>query len=46
MGGTTVCGVAETAAGRTAAEFAGVLGPRLGLRLVLVHVIDGAPATR
>jgi nucleotide-binding universal stress UspA family protein len=44
MGGTIVCGVAETAAGRTAAELAGLLGARLGLRLVLVHVIDGVPA--
>jgi len=43
MGGTIVCGVAETAAGPTAAELAGVLGARLGLRLVLVHVADGVP---
>jgi len=44
MGGTIVCGVAETQEGRTAAELAGALGARLGLRLVLVHVIDGVPA--
>jgi nucleotide-binding universal stress UspA family protein len=44
MGGTLVCGVAETPAGRTAAELAGALGARLGRRLVLVHVIDGVPA--
>lgn len=44
MGGTIVCGVAETPDGRTAAELARALGARLGLRLVLVHVIDGVPA--
>jgi len=43
-GGTIVCGVAETAEGQSAAELAGALGTRLGLRLVLVHVIDGVPA--
>ena len=42
--GTVVCGVTETADGRTAAELAGALGTRLGLRLVLVHVVDGVPA--
>jgi len=41
--GTVVCGVAETPDGRSAAELAGALGARLGLRLVLVHVVDGVP---
>jgi nucleotide-binding universal stress UspA family protein len=43
MGGTIVCGVAERPDGRTAAELARALSVRLGLRLVLVHVIDGVP---
>jgi nucleotide-binding universal stress UspA family protein len=42
--GTVVCGVTETPDGRSAAELAGALGTRLGLRLVLVHVVDGVPA--
>jgi nucleotide-binding universal stress UspA family protein len=42
-GGTLVCGVTETPDGRSAAELARALGTRLGLRLVLVHVIDGVP---
>ena len=41
--GTVVCGVTETPDGRGAAELAGALGARLGLRLVLVHVVDGVP---
>ena len=41
--GTVVCGVTETPDGRGAAELAGALGRRLGLRLVLVHVVDGVP---
>ena len=41
--GTVVCGVTETPDGRSAAELAGALGMRLGLRLVLVHVVDGVP---
>ena len=41
--GTVVCGVTETPDGRDAAELAGALGTRLGLRLVLVHVVDGVP---
>src|SRR6185503_17816946 len=41
--GTVVCGVSETPAGRGAAELAGALGARLGLRVVLVHVVDGVP---
>jgi nucleotide-binding universal stress UspA family protein len=44
MGGTIVCGVAETPDGRSAADLARALGGRLGLRLVLVHVVDGVPA--
>jgi len=44
MRGTIVCGVAETEEGRAAAELAGALGERLGLRLVLVSVLDGIPA--
>jgi nucleotide-binding universal stress UspA family protein len=44
MGGTIVCGVSETPAGRAAVELAGALGARLGLRLVLVSVVDGVPA--
>jgi nucleotide-binding universal stress UspA family protein len=43
MGGTIICGVSETPDGREAAELARALGARLGLRLVLVHVIDGVP---
>jgi nucleotide-binding universal stress UspA family protein len=42
-GGTIVCGVTETPDGRGAAELAGALVARLGLRLVLVHVLDGVP---
>jgi nucleotide-binding universal stress UspA family protein len=41
MGGTVVCGVTETPDGRSAAELAFALGTRLGLRLVLVHVVEG-----
>jgi nucleotide-binding universal stress UspA family protein len=42
-GGTVVCGVTETPDGRSAAELARALRARLGLRLVLVHVVDGVP---
>jgi nucleotide-binding universal stress UspA family protein len=42
-GGTIVCGVSERQDGRSAAELARALGARLGLRLVLVHVVDGVP---
>lgn len=42
-GGTIVCGVTETEDGRDAADLAGALVARLGLRLVLVHVLDGVP---
>jgi nucleotide-binding universal stress UspA family protein len=40
-GGTIVCGVAESAGAQSAVELARALGSRLGLRLVLVHVLDG-----
>lgn len=43
MSGTIVCGVTESPDGRSAAELAHALGLRLGLRLVLVHVVDGVP---
>lgn len=43
MRGTIVCGVTESADGRNAAELAHALGLRLGLRLVLVYVVDGVP---
>jgi nucleotide-binding universal stress UspA family protein len=44
MGGTIICGVTEAMDGRSAAELAHALGARLGLRLVLVHVVHGLPA--
>jgi nucleotide-binding universal stress UspA family protein len=44
MTGTIVCGVTESPDGRSAAELAHALGARLGLRLVLVYVVDGVPA--
>jgi nucleotide-binding universal stress UspA family protein len=48
MGGTMICGVTGTAAGRGAAELAAALAARLRLRLVLVHVCGdgetGVPA--
>jgi nucleotide-binding universal stress UspA family protein len=43
LGGTIVCGVRESLDGRSAAELACAIGARLGLRLVLVHVVDGVP---
>ncbi|HYZ78393.1 MAG TPA: universal stress protein [Gaiellaceae bacterium] len=43
MRGTVLCDVTDSLAGRSAAEFAGALGARLGLRLVLVHVVTGVP---
>jgi nucleotide-binding universal stress UspA family protein len=43
MGGTIVCGVRDSPEGQSAAELAQALGARLGLRLVLVHVVDGVP---
>jgi nucleotide-binding universal stress UspA family protein len=44
MGGTIVCDVTDPLARENAAELAGALGARLGLRLVLVYVADAAPA--
>src|SRR3954449_11633072 len=44
MGGTIVCGVSEAGEERGVVELARALGARLGLRLVLVHVVDGLPA--
>jgi nucleotide-binding universal stress UspA family protein len=41
MYGTIVCGIAETAEARAAAQLAAALAERLGLRLVLVHVSFG-----
>jgi nucleotide-binding universal stress UspA family protein len=43
IGGTIVCGMTESHDSRSAAELARALGGRLGLRLVLVHVVDGVP---
>ena len=40
MNGTIVCGVVDAPEGRAAAQLAGALAARLGLRLVLVHVGD------
>jgi nucleotide-binding universal stress UspA family protein len=38
-----VCGVTDAAEGRAAAQLAAAVAARLGLRLVLVHVIAGTP---
>jgi nucleotide-binding universal stress UspA family protein len=43
MGGTIICDVTESTAGRSAAEFAGAFSARLDLRLVLVYVLTGVP---
>ena len=43
MSGTIVCGVREATQGRDAAELAHAVGQRLGLRLVLVSVLDDIP---
>jgi nucleotide-binding universal stress UspA family protein len=40
MSGTIVCGIADSAGGWGAAELGAALSARLGLRLVLVQVID------
>jgi nucleotide-binding universal stress UspA family protein len=45
MGGTIVCGVVDSAEARGAVELAGALGRRLGLRVVLVSVLDGPVGT-
>lgn len=44
MGGTIVCGVTASPEAGSAAQLAGALAARLGLRLVLVHAIDGDAA--
>jgi nucleotide-binding universal stress UspA family protein len=41
MSGTIVCGVIDSAGARGAVDLAGALGRRLGLRVVLVSVLDG-----
>src|SRR5690242_14478446 len=47
MGGTLICGVTWAAGAGEAAELAGALAARLGLRLVLVHVRpDGEAGVR
>ena len=43
MGGTVLCGVTTSPEGRGAAQLAGALSDRLGLRLVLAHVVDVHP---
>jgi nucleotide-binding universal stress UspA family protein len=43
MSGTIVCGVTDSPEGRAAAQLAGALSARLGLRLVLAHVVDALP---
>jgi nucleotide-binding universal stress UspA family protein len=43
MGGTILCGVTDSPGGRDAAQLADALSARLGLRLVLAHVVDGIP---
>jgi nucleotide-binding universal stress UspA family protein len=43
VGGTIFCGVTEAYEAGSAAQLAGALAARLGLRLVLVHVVDGLP---
>jgi nucleotide-binding universal stress UspA family protein len=45
MGGTIVCGVREKDEGRAAVDLAAALSARLGLRLVLVSVVDGVPVS-
>jgi nucleotide-binding universal stress UspA family protein len=43
MAGTILCGVTDSPEGRAAAQVADALSARLGLRLVLAHVVDGIP---
>jgi hypothetical protein len=43
MAGTILCGVTASPEGRDAAQLADALSARLGLRLVLAHVVDGIP---
>jgi nucleotide-binding universal stress UspA family protein len=44
MGGTIVCDVTDPSQGRGAAELASALAGRLGLRVVLAAVVEGATA--
>jgi nucleotide-binding universal stress UspA family protein len=46
MGGTIVCDVTDALEGPSAAQFGNALAARLGLRVVLVYVIDGGVAGR
>ena len=47
IGGTIVCGIADSDGGRSAAELGAALSARLALRLVLVHVVEaGSPEHR
>ena len=41
--GTIVCGVTDSAHGRAAAQLAAAISARVGLRLVLVHVVEARP---
>ena len=43
MSGTIVCAVTDSSEGRAAAQLASALSSRLGVRLVLAHVVDGLP---
>jgi nucleotide-binding universal stress UspA family protein len=43
MGGTIMCAVGDSSEARSAVELATALRARLGLRLVLVAVVDGVP---
>jgi nucleotide-binding universal stress UspA family protein len=43
MAGTILCGVTDSPEARDAAQLADALSARLGLRLVLAHVVDGIP---
>jgi nucleotide-binding universal stress UspA family protein len=45
MRGTIVCGVTDTDEGRQALATAVEVGERLGLRLVLAHVVEGTVAS-
>lgn len=45
MGGTTLCCVTDSSEGRAAAQLAGALSERLGLRLVFAHVVDVPPGS-
>jgi nucleotide-binding universal stress UspA family protein len=45
MSGTLVCGIDGSGEHGGAVELAGALAARLGLRIVLVHVLEGPPGT-